>query len=970
MRRLFAIVIGSFLLCSVASAQQTQTGSVSGTVTVDGEPAPGVIVQATADVLPKARATVTGASGDYRLPALPPGAYELTFSMHGFATEKRSLPVHLQHNAIIHVAMKDARFEDEIVVTAETPTIDTTSAEIKASISDDVIEMLPVGQQYRDLVKLIPGVQYTEDTVRGPSAGGSGQDNVYEFDGVSVNLPLFGTLSAQPSSHDIEEVAVVKGGANAIGFNRSGGLLINTLSKSGTNQFRGEVSYQIQNDAMTGALDTESEATYDEDQDWLVANLGGPLIPEMLYFFVSYYRPTTSRVNRANLYGEVPDSESIRDEFFGKLSFNPTDSIMLHASYRHSERDNSGFGVAGDFTAGSASYGHDATLGIAVLEGTWVVNDRSYLSFKYSDFKDVNSWRPDLLFGFPIAIDGSVPLDVDNLDRQGQFYVPQPIDGEDDYNAFIAPLIERYGFLQDGVRTGGGIVGGRSSISDGDNFNESFQAGYDSILGNHELHIGYRWSLGGEEVNATSNGWGSISVIGGRSETDDGVPIYYRATFYEANLVGEGGQVIPPIHSEIESQSIELNDVIRLNDWTINLGVILSNDKLYGQGLRPNSSNVSGFELAPGHKYLMKEMGFDEMIQPRLGTTWSYNGKDSVYASYARYYPTATSLPRAASWARNLNKRIRAYFDADGNLIGIDRQIGAASGKWFQEGIKPRSIEEFVVGYDKQISRAWTGRIFARHRKAKNFWEDTDNDARLRYDPPEGIPQELYVPNLDEIRAELGGGSYVIAALDGAYTKYYEISTEAEWRGSNAFFRGSYVWSHYYGNFDQDNSTTNNDNNIFVGSSFIADGGGRQLWNFKEGNLRGDRRHQLKLYGFYQLPWNATVGAYGVYQSGQPWEAWDREIYREYYSGSSDTNRYAEPAGSRRTDSHYQLDLSYTQNFPIGNRFNIQLRGDVFNVTDNQTGYDIQNKKNSAGFGDPRQYFTPRRFQLMVRFQF
>ena len=220
--------------------------------------------------------------------------------------------------------------------------------------------------------------------------------------------------------------------------------------------------------------------------------------------------------------------------------------------------------------------------------------------------------------------------------------------------------------------------------------------------------------------------------------------------------------------------------MIRLNDWTINLGVILSNDKLYGQGLRPNSSNVSGFELAPGHKYLMKEMGFDEMIQPRLGTTWSYNGKDSVYASYARYYPTATSLPRAASWARNLNKRIRAYFDADGNLIGIDRQIGAASGKWFQEGIKPRSIEEFVVGYDKQISRAWTGRIFARHRKAKNFWEDTDNDARLRYDPPEGIPQELYVPNLDEIRAELGGGSYVIAALDGAYTKYYEISTEAE----------------------------------------------------------------------------------------------------------------------------------------------------------------------------------------------
>ena len=42
------------------------------------------------------------------------------------------------------------------------------------------------------------------------------------------------------------------------------------------------------------------------------------------------------------------------------------------------------------------------------------------------------------------------------------------------------------------------------------------------------------------------------------------------------------------------------------------------------------------------------------MIQPRLGATWAYNGKDTVYASFARYNPAASSLPRAASWARNL----------------------------------------------------------------------------------------------------------------------------------------------------------------------------------------------------------------------------------------------------------------------------------------------------------------------------
>ncbi len=118
--------------------------------------------------------------------------------MPGFATEKKQFPVSLMQNAQIDVTMREATFEGEIVVTSEIPTIDTSSAELKASVPDSVIQAVPVGQQYRDLVKLVPGVQYTEDTIRGPSAGGSGQDNVYEFDGVNVNLPLFGTLSTEP----------------------------------------------------------------------------------------------------------------------------------------------------------------------------------------------------------------------------------------------------------------------------------------------------------------------------------------------------------------------------------------------------------------------------------------------------------------------------------------------------------------------------------------------------------------------------------------------------------------------------------------------------------------------------------------------------------------------------------------------------------------------------------------------------
>ena len=83
---------------------------------------------------------------------------------------------------------------ESITVTATATLIDKESATIKSGLSNEQIRALPVGQEYRDLLKLIPGVQYTQDTTRGPSAGGSGQDNVYQFDGVNVTLPLFGTL--------------------------------------------------------------------------------------------------------------------------------------------------------------------------------------------------------------------------------------------------------------------------------------------------------------------------------------------------------------------------------------------------------------------------------------------------------------------------------------------------------------------------------------------------------------------------------------------------------------------------------------------------------------------------------------------------------------------------------------------------------------------------------------------------------
>jgi len=970
--RLCARLLRTLVLLSLvfpAPALAQQTGTIIGRVADDsGGVLPGVTVEARSDVLPAPRVTTTGANGEYRLPALQPGTYTLTFTLSGMQTVTMQAQVQLGQDTAVNAVLGVGGVAETVTVTATTSLIDQESATIKSGVSNEQIMSLPVGQEYRDLVKLIPGVQYTQDSVRGPSAGGSGQDNVYQFDGVNVTLPLFGTLSAEPAAHDIAQVTTIKGGARAIDFDRSGGFTMDSVSKSGTNRFSGEVSWQVQDDGMVAALTSGSASRFELDRSWLTANIGGPVVPEKLFFYGSYYRPQNSRANRANLYGDLPEYQRTRNEGFGKLTYTPINSVLLNVSYRDSHRlDKSDlFEQAWAPTTGTGS---EAWQKIAIAEGSWIVNARSHATFKYTHFGLETQSRPDNVSPATPSAALGTQLDIANLETQGRVSLPAPIAGNDSFNAFIQPLIDRYGYIDNGVRTGGSTVGYGSTFDANDFFRDSVQFGYNIMFGgvvSHELHAGYQWYQDAEDLDRTSNGWGLISIPGGRTEID-GQPIFFTARY----LQGTTG-LIPEIHSEFRSQSFEINDTIRWRDWTFNAGLLVSNDTLYGQGLREDASTLSGFVSSPGTEYEMYDVPFSRMIQPRLGATWAYNGQDTVYASYARYHPAASSLPRAASWDRNTgNAFIDAHFDADGRLIANEAVL-SSSGKLFVEGLKPRTIDEILVGTARRIGNSVSTRLYGRYREGSHFWEDTNNNARQRFNPPPGIPQTLYIEDLSAKIAQIGSGSsYVIAELDGAYTKYWEATLESEWRGPRSFVRGSYTWSKYYGNFDQDNSTATNDANVFIGSSFIADGAGRQLWDNKDGRLRGDRPHMLKIYGYHELPWNASTGAYFVAQSGHPWEAWSYEPYVPLVGTStSDTNRYAEPAGSRRTDAHWQLDLKYIQNFRFGGRYNVQLVGDLYNVFNEQTGYNPQPSVHSSVFGDPRNHFDPRIFQLAARFQF
>lgn len=970
--KLVVIAVLGLLLAPVAAFAQS-TGAIAGKVIgSDGAALPGVTVEAAGPVLPTGRMAVTGPNGEYRLEALPPGEYKVTFTLSGMQTVTRTAQVQLAQDTLINPTLSVQGVTETVTVTATASLIDPGAATIKNGVSARTIASLPVGSEYRDLLKLIPGVQYSQDSVRGPSAGGSGQDNIYLFDGVNVTRPLFGSLSAEPSSHDIEQVTTIKGGARAINFDRSGGFTIDTVSKSGSSRLAGELSYKFQNPGMSAALKSGQISQYEQSKTWITAGLGGQLLPSKAFFYGSYYRPEITRENRANAYGPLPQFERERNEYFGKLTLTPIRDVLLNISYRDSKRNDTS-SLFSSNSAPTTGSGEEATNKVTIGEGSWVIGQRSFLTAKYTRFENENLGTPDFLSpAVASSVIGS-KLDIANLITQGRLNVPAPVAGANAYNAFIQPFIDKYGYVNaSGVRTGGGFNGYATQLNDQDFFRDQFQFGYNLTLGAsvmHELHVGYQWYEDSEHLLRSSNGWGEITIPGARLPTQvvNGVPIYFTARYQQ-----QSAGVAAPIVSKYRSQNIEFNDAIRWNAWTFNLGAIVSNDTLFGQGLREDSSKLSGYVSAPGNQYEMYNIPWKKMIQPRLSVVRSYNGADTIFASYARYNPAASSLPRAASWDRNLTGTfIDAHFDANGVLFAAV-PVGSSSGKLFVEDMTPRSADEYMIGTSIQMSSNLTSRIYGRYREGKHFWEDTNNNARVAFNPPPGIPRELYIPDLAARTTQIGSGSsYVIAELDGAYTKYYEASAEAEYRAGNMLVKGSYTWSHYYGNFDQDNTTVGNDADIFIGSSNLADGAGRQLWDNKEGDLRGDRRHMFKIYGYYTLPWNATAGVYAIAQSGQPWEAWDYKAYIPLVgTNTSDLIRNAEPAGTRVSPSHWQLDLKYTQGFRFGGRFNLVAEADLFNVMNKQTGYNFEPARNNSAFGTPRTYFSPRRLELNMRLQF
>src|SRR5678809_164037 len=142
MKRVFPCVFVLLLVASAAHAQLT-TGNIIGVVKDEsGGALPGVTATMTSPALPGGPAVVTtGASGDYRFTALPPGTYTLTLALPGFATyQEQELRLTANTTLERNVMLKVSTVQETVTVSGESPMVDVRQVEVTHTVTQELIE--------------------------------------------------------------------------------------------------------------------------------------------------------------------------------------------------------------------------------------------------------------------------------------------------------------------------------------------------------------------------------------------------------------------------------------------------------------------------------------------------------------------------------------------------------------------------------------------------------------------------------------------------------------------------------------------------------------------------------------------------------------------------------------------------------------------------------------------------------------
>ncbi|MGH9455328.1 MAG: carboxypeptidase regulatory-like domain-containing protein, partial [Terriglobia bacterium] len=291
---------GIAILCLFISAPllaQT-TGTLRGTVRdPSGAVVPSAKVVAAQEETDLSRSTISGPAGDYAFPALAVGRYRLEIDAAGFQKFVRGdIDVTLGHVVVIDPQLDLKTLKNTVTTHATAPLVETTSTQLGAVMGERAVTGLPLNaRDTYQLLQLQPGVEseiganlfYGSDQPGAVSVnGGRGRSNNFMVNGADANDLYVNLPGVEPSPDTIQEFRVLTNTFDAE-YGRNSGSIVNVVTKSGANQFHGDLYEFLRNRALNarGFFDTSRP---DFKQNQFGGTLGGPIRKNRTFFFGSY----------------------------------------------------------------------------------------------------------------------------------------------------------------------------------------------------------------------------------------------------------------------------------------------------------------------------------------------------------------------------------------------------------------------------------------------------------------------------------------------------------------------------------------------------------------------------------------------------------------------------------------------------------------------------------------------------------
>ncbi len=909
----FAVTL-SLALLPLPLAAQRVTGQIQGTVTDPDQAAlPGVTVSVTGENIVGTQTTQTGDAGFYRFIALPPGSYDLAFTLAGFAPVNRRVRVAVGATTVEDVSLLLGGIEEAITVTTDMPVIDTTSSEVGANFGRVWVENAPVARQsFNDLVAAAPGSLRGGDLSRRTMVYGSSYDeNSFQLDGADVNDNFFNEQLAQPNIDAIEEVEVLSLGAPAEYGNLTGAVY-NIVTRQGTNSFHGDLNAFFQSDGLTDEnTDEEDDAGFPYHRDTFrdyTAQLGGPIARDRLWFFASYQHQEDNFAN-AGVDPDIGTAVNEYDRFFGKLNWQVNASHRVVATFNQDEAEEA-IALTPDVSPTTAvtRFIKTPTPGLGY---SGVVSADTLLEVRYSGFYGSVDMAPT---------DSSLPKDqarVVDLDTGfisgGHYYWYELEPTRTTANVKVSHLADEF-------------LGGSHDFRFGVQYNAAEAGG---IYGYNDLIFTY---------GAGQYGYG-----------------YTRVPFsYSGNTEGWG---------------VFADDTWRVNDrFTFNFGVRADRNKAFSaeQDELDENGRPTGVTFPRTDHYTW------EYVSPRLGFNYllTADGKTVLKGHAGRYHRAIAT----GEFANVIGPSIKPIFfgilnPATGELEDLV-QITDNSNLSVDPNYESPHTDQLILGVERQLRRNMGLTLNLIYKRARDFvaWQDVGGifepvvyiDDRGADATGRPITVFRLVNDLDDL-------SFMITNRDEMDHDIYAASLGFLKPMANKW---SLAASLTY--LKSEGRTTDSG-----GPTSLEQRGGLQFRIFGRnpndfvntgGRLRGDVPWQFKSQFIYLLPKDFSVSANLAYRSG-PNRV--RQVRINDVTGLPTTILAQERGTYGRLPSATFLDLRLEKDFVLANDVRLGLSADVFNVLNEDAHEQVQSSLGtSSSFNVPAAFVTPRRLMLGAKLKF